>query len=232
MFWKISVKLVLASKNIKQLPWKVNIYFEREWTEKFWRINRGRQLPLSASGRATVWSQGSSDQPMDKKHCQRHNGAKGWVRLTKVTYFSHITSSNTKFDQISSSDYRPSINIKILTSANNSILTKLKIQDIMTKPGIRISTKIQLHYWLPPQNISSKTLTKLQLQILPELQLQNLNQTFCLKSEQKFSFMTKPQLPNLQQTVANTILNISNSNNLNKFWVGIFICHGYINQFN
>ena len=39
------------------------------------------------------------------------------------------------------------------------------------------------------------------------------------KSEQKLSFMTKPQLPNLQQTVANTILitNISNSNNLNKF---------------
>ena len=41
----------------------------------------------------------------------------------------------------------------------------------------------------------------------------------CSKSEQKFCFMTKPQLPNLQQTVANTILitNISNSNNLNKF---------------
>ena len=38
--------------------------------------------------------------------------------------------------------------------------------------------------------------------------------TLCSKSEQKFSFMTKPQLPNLQQTVANTILiiNISNSN--------------------
>jgi len=31
--------------------------------------------------------------------------------------------------------------------------------------------------------------------------------------------MTKPQLPNLEQTDANTILitNISNSNNLNKF---------------
>ena len=36
--------------------------------------------------------------------------------------------------------------------------------------------------------------------------------------------MTKPQLPNLQQTVANTIfiISISNSNNLNKFWVDIF----------
>ena len=133
MFWKISVKLVLASKNIKQLPWKVNIYFEREWTEKFWKINRGRQLPLSASGRATVWSQGSSDQPMDKKHCQRHNGAKGWVRLTKVTYFSHITSSNTKFDQISSSKHWPNTNFKISTSANISISTKKNSSKIITK---------------------------------------------------------------------------------------------------
>ena len=51
------------------------------------------------------------------------------------------------------------------------------------------------------------------IQILPELQFQNLDQTLCSRSEQKFSFMTKPQLPNLQQTVAGTILiiNISNS---------------------
>ena len=42
------------------------------------------------------------------------------------------------------------------------------------------------------------------------------------------SFMTKPQLPNLQQAVANTILsiNISNSKNLNKFWVRIFTRQG------
>ena len=40
----------------------------------------------------------------------------------------------------------------------------------------------------------------------------NLDQTLCSKSEQKISFMTKPQLPNLQQTVAIMILiNISNS---------------------
>ena len=79
-------------------------------------------------------------------------------------------------------------------------------------------TKIHLGFNIL-QNISRKELTKLQLQILPELQLQNLDQTFCSKSEQKFSFTTKPQLPNLQQTVANTILiiNISNSNNINKF---------------
>ena len=61
------------------------------------------------------------------------------------------------------------------------------------------------------------------IKILTELQLQNLDQTLCSKSEEKFSFMTKPQLLNLQQkfeqTVANPILiiNIGNSNNLNKF---------------
>ena len=33
-----------------------------------------------------------------------------------------------------------------------------------------------------------------------------LSRNRCSKSEQKLSFMTKPQLPNLQQTVANTIL--------------------------
>ena len=43
--------------------------------------------------------------------------------------------------------------------------------------------------------------------------------------------MTKPQFPNLQQTVANTILitNTSNSNNL-EFGVGIFTRQGHINQ--
>ena len=44
--------------------------------------------------------------------------------------------------------------------------------------------------------------------------------------------MTKPQLPNLQQTVANTIFSINNrnGNNLNKFWEGIFTRQGHINQ--
>ena len=44
--------------------------------------------------------------------------------------------------------------------------------------------------------------------------------------------MTKPQILNLQQTVANPILitNISNRNNPNKFWVGISTRQGHINQ--
>ena len=45
----------------------------------------------------------------------------------------------------------------------------------------------------------------------------------------KFNFLTKPQLPNLQQIVAITIL-ISNSYNINKFGVGIFTRQGDINQ--
>jgi len=40
-------------------------------------------------------------------------------------------------------------------------------------------------------------------------------------------FMSKPQLPNLQQTVANTILSINISN---KSWVGILTPQGHINQ--
>ena len=70
---------------------------------------------------------------------------------------------------------------------------------------------------------------KLQLQIMPELQLQNIDQTLCSMSEQKFSFLTKPQRPNLQQIDANTII-ISNSYNINKFWVGIFTRQGHINK--
>jgi len=83
----------------------------------------------------------------------------------------------------------------------------------LTKTSFRISTRIQQYnlYKTP-----AKKLAKLQLQILPELQLQNLDQTLCSKSEQKISFLTKPQLRNLQQIVPNMIL-ISNSYNINKF---------------
>ena len=44
--------------------------------------------------------------------------------------------------------------------------------------------------------------------------------------------MVKPLLQNLQQIVSNTILitNISNSNNLNNFGVGIFTRQGHTNQ--
>ena len=50
---------------------------------------------------------------------------------------------------------------------------------------------------------------------------QNTDQTSASKSRRTSTSTPKPGLSNLQQTVANTILitNISNSNNLNKFWV-------------
>jgi len=99
----------------------------------------------------------------------------------------------------------------------------------MTKPSFRISTKIQLHNLY--KTSVAKCWTNSTFKILSELQLQNFDQPLCSKSEQKLSFLTKRQLPN-QQTVANMILsiNISNSNNLNKFWVYIFTRQGHINQ--
>ena len=44
--------------------------------------------------------------------------------------------------------------------------------------------------------------------------------------------MAKLQRPNLQQIIVNlfSIINISNSNNLKKFYVGIFTRQGRINQ--
>ena len=49
-----------------------------------------------------------------KKHCQRHNGPKGGVLLTKVTSLGHITNYYTNLDQ-TSSESRPSTNFKIST---------------------------------------------------------------------------------------------------------------------
>ena len=101
----------------------------------------------------------------------------------------------------------------------------------MTKPSILIVTKIQL---LNLNEISAaKYWPNFSFKISPELQLQNLDQTFSSNPEQKFSVVTKPQLTDLQCTVANTILivNISNSNNLNNLRVVIFTRQGHINQF-
>ena len=103
---------------------------------------------------------------------------------------------------------------QVSTSKSQTSRLKLNLK-ILAKPSFRISTKIQITSTKHQQ----KKLTKLQLQISPLLQLRNLDQTLCSKSEQKFSFLTKPELPNLQRAVAKPILitNISNSDNLNKF---------------
>ena len=156
------------------------------------------------------------------KHCQRHNGPEGCVLLTKVTSLRHISNSYTNLDQ-TSSESRPSTNFKISTKHQH-------INKILTKSSFRILTNIQFRNL--NQTSAAKYWPNLSFRISPELQLQTPDQTLCWKSKQKFSFRTKPQLPNLQQTVANTILitNISNSNNLNKFWVGIFTRQGHVNQ--
>ena len=140
----------------------------------------------------------------------------------------HITSSNKKpwsnfIFRISTKHQVQNLN----QTSPSGLNSKFKI---LTKPSFRISNKIQLH------NLNKTSAAKYwpnsSLKILPELQLQNLDQTLCSKSEQKFSTMTKPQLPNLQQAVTNTILiiNISNSNNHNKFWVGILTRQAHLNQ--
>ena len=53
-----------------------------------------------------------------------------------------------------------------------------------------------------------------------------------LKVWTKVKLYDQTQLLNLQQIVANTILitSISNSNNLKKYWVGIFTRQGHIDQ--
>ena len=112
---------------------------------------------------------------------------------------------------------------------NISISTKCKLK-ILAKPSFRILTKIKLRNL--NQTSAAKYWPNFSFKISPDSQLQNLDQTLCSKSDKKLSFMTKPQLPNLEQTDANAILitNISNSNNLKKFWVSIFTRQGHINQ--
>ena len=130
---------------------------------------------------------------------------------------SYHISSYTNLDQISISESRLSIDIKI--SSKHQYLDKSWSNLALAKIQLRNLNETSAAKYIP--NFSFK--------ISPDLQL---DQTLCSKSEQKFSFMSEPQLPNLPQTVANTILiiNISNIHNLNKFWVGIFTRQGHINQ--
>ena len=66
-------------------------------------------------------------QPLKLKHCQRHNGPKGRVLLTKVTSLGHITSSNTNLDQTSSK-----------SQPNITFSRKLKLKNLdQTKPESR-----------------------------------------------------------------------------------------------
>ena len=137
------------------------------------------------------------------KYCQRHNVSEGWVHI--------ITSTK--------------ILIKLQLRNLDEALT-LKSQpyiNILTKPSFIILTKIQLRnlsqaakYW---PNFSFKNFAW--------TSTSNSWPNLVIKVWTKFSFMTKLQLPKLHKTVVKTflIINISNSNKLNKFWVGIFTSH-------
>ena len=79
-------------------------------------------------------------------------------------------------------------------------------------------------------NIASESRPRIIFIIATKGQQQNIDLTSAsksfakilrAKSGQKFVFMTKLQLLSI---------NTSNSNNLNKFWVGIFTSQGHINQ--
>ena len=148
---------------------------------------------------------------------------KSWSNIFRISTKHQLQNLNQ------ASAFWRNLNLKLLTKPIFRILTKIELHNHMKhQQQNNDQTKIHLGFNIL-QNISRKELTKLQLQILPELQLQNLDQTLCSKSEQKFSFLTKPQRPDLQQIVANTII-ISNSYNINKFWVGIFTRQGHINK--
>ena len=146
------------------------------------------------------------------------NIAKG-ITDPRVEFISQVLTQIFKFhlqnlDQASTSKSQPNISILIN----------------LYQTSIRISTKAQLHN--RNQTSEGKYWPNFSFKISPELPLQNLDQILYLKSDQKFSFMTKLQLPNLHQIVVNMFLgiNINNNNNLNMFWVGIFTHQGHINQ--
>ena len=78
--------------------------------------------------------------------------------------------------------------------------------------------------------MSFKILTKIQHKILTKLQLQNFNLNILTKN---FTSKTPiPQLQNLDWNVVNMFfrININNTNNINKFWVGIFKSQSHISQ--
>jgi len=152
----------------------------------------------------TIWSQLVVKSLAVMKHCQRNNGPEGWVQST---------SSYTNLDQISISETSLNLNLKSWPNLASESWPRFNIVNL---------TKHQ------QQNTDQTSASKSRLDFNFKI-----DKIFCSKSEQKLSFMIKPQLPNLQQTVAITILIINNGNSNNlKFWVGIFTRQGHINQVN
>ena len=84
-------------------------YFkQRRWKQQFGKsVLTGWQICAVTRYRKSVGTYPTLRcVALRNKHCQRHNGAEGWV---------HITSSCTNLDQISSSESQTGINFKIST---------------------------------------------------------------------------------------------------------------------
>ena len=179
----------------------------REWN---WGINR----MLTNLHSVHIWPKRSITKTLPK--AQRTRGLSSFFQSNLLGYSQVQTQI---LIELHLQNLDPAFTSKSQLNITSS--TKLRIQN--TKPSFSISTKIQLHNLC--KTSAAKYWPNASLKILPELQHQNLDQTLCSKSEQKFGFITKPQLPSMQQTVANTIfiINISKSANLNKFWVGTSI---------
>ena len=139
-------------------------------------------------GTAQLLGRSSSCNPsMGVAKAQRTRGLSSSYQSNFLRSYHNFTN----LDQISSSESRLKNQFLNQTSAS-PINLKFKIS---TKHSFRIATKIQLHNLY--KTSASKCWTNSSFKILPELQLQNLDQPLCSKSEQKFSFRTKRQLPNL-----------------------------------
>ena len=162
---------------------------------------------------------------------QRTRGLSSYHKFKHKSNFIFRISTKHQLQNLNqTSASRLNLKFKILTKASFRISTKIQLHNlyktsaeknsscksclnfnfkILTKPTIRISTKIQLHNLYKTsaeKNSSCKSCLNFNFKILTKPTALN----------KKFSFLTEPQLRNLQQIVANTIL-ISNSYNINKF---------------
>ena len=123
-------------------------------------------------GKNNIRSSTATAKAHFKRHCQRHSGPKGWVFVSKETSSERILIKFHLHNLDQASAFRLNLNLKILT-----------------KPRLRISTKNHLHNL--NQGSAAKNWLNFRFKISPEFQLQNLYQTLCSKSGQKFNFITK-----------------------------------------
>ena len=112
----------------------------------------------------------------ETKHCQRHNGG------LSSGYQSNFFWSYHKFSNKSWSDF-----IFIIS-------TKQQFQNLSQISASQLNLNFKI---LTNQTTATKYWLTISFKISPKLQLQNFDQTLCLKFGQKFDFMNKLQLPHL-----------------------------------